>query len=201
VGEGSSDAQHDVRSPNPFLCERDFFPVRRWTLFAALTPRGSKPKARSLLKTPKPRIAMSTFSTSREIPATTEQIFAAFSDPTRLSRWWGPAGFTSAFNVCEFKPGGRWSFVFHGPNGSKHPNECVFAEIESPRKIVIQHLSEPKYRLAMILAPSTTGTVVSWTQVFENPDVARRIEHIVVPANEQNLDRLAAEVLHKPDGG
>ena len=42
------------------------------------------------------------------------------------------------------------------------------------------------------------GTVVSWSQAYESPEVARRIEHIVVPANEQNLERLSVEVLRKP---
>jgi hypothetical protein len=39
---------------------------------------------------------------------------------------------------------------------------------------------------------------VTWEQEFEKPDVARGIAHIVVPANEQNLDRLTAEVLAGP---
>jgi uncharacterized protein YndB with AHSA1/START domain len=42
-----------------------------------------------------------------------------------LSRWWGPAGFTNTFEVCEFKKGGRWSFVMHGPDGRNYPNESV----------------------------------------------------------------------------
>jgi len=141
------------------------------------------------------------FSTSREIPATVEQVFAAFSHPERLSRWWGPAGFTNTFSVCEFKNGGRWSFIMHGPDGRNYPNESLFADIESPRKVVVQHVSEPKYRLTIVLASSAVGTVVSWSQAFESSDVARRIEHIVVPANEQNLDRLSIEVLRKLDGG
>ena len=144
---------------------------------------------------------MNTFSTSREIPATVEQVFAALSHPERLSRWWGPAGFRNTFNVCEFENGGRWSFIMHGPDGRNFPNENVFAEIESPRKIVVQHVSEPKYRLTIVLASSAAGTVVSWSQAFESSDVARRMEHIVVPANEQNLERLAVEVLRKADGG
>lgn len=143
---------------------------------------------------------MTTFSTSREIPATVEQIFAAFSDPERLARWWGPAGFTNTFSVCEFRNGGHWSFVMHGPDGRDYPNESVFAEIESPAKVVVQHVSEPKYRLTIALAPSAGGTVVSWSQAFESPKAASRLEHIVVPANEQNLDRLSAEVLRKPGG-
>ncbi len=137
---------------------------------------------------------MTTFSTSRGIPATLEQVFAAFSHPERLSRWWGPAGFTNTFSVCEFKKGGRWSYVMHGPNGRNYRNESVFAEIEPPKKIVIQHISEPKYRLTIVLASSVARTVVSWSQVFENPNMSR-IEHILVPANEQNLDRLSVEVL------
>jgi uncharacterized protein YndB with AHSA1/START domain len=141
---------------------------------------------------------MTTFNTSREIPANVEDVFAAFSDPERLARWWGPAGFTNTFNICEFTNGGRWSYVMHSPHGGNPKNESVFEKIEPLKKVVIQHVSEPKYRLTIDLVPSETGTVVSWSQEFENPDVASRIAKIVVPANEQNLDRLTAEVLNPP---
>jgi uncharacterized protein YndB with AHSA1/START domain len=148
-----------------------------------------------LLKTAAHKETMTTFNTSREIPANIEQVFAAISDPGRLSRWWGPAGFTNTFHVCEFKNGGRWSFIMHGPDGKNYPNENVFAEIEPPRKVVVQHVSEPKFRLTITLASSSSATVVSWSQVFESSELARRFEHIVLPANEQNLERLSLEVL------
>ena len=144
---------------------------------------------------------MNTFQTSREIPASPDEVFAAFRDPERLARWWGPAEFTNSFNVCEFNPGGRWSYVMHGPNGGNYRNESVFAEVVPPEKVVIQHISEPKYRLTITLTPSVGGTTVSWVQVFEKPDVASRIKHIVEPANEQNLDRLSAETLRNSDAG
>ena len=143
---------------------------------------------------------MTTFRTSRDIPASPDQVFAAFSDPQRLARWWGPAGFTNTFDICELESGGRWSFVMHGPDGQNYPNESVFAEVEPPRKVVVQHESAPKFRLTITLAPSAGGTTVSWAQTFESAEIAGRIEHLVVPANEQNLDRLSAEVLGKPDG-
>lgn len=136
-----------------------------------------------------------TFISSREIPATVDQVFAAIGNPERLSRWWGPAGFTNTFDVCEIKNGGRWSFVMHGPDGRNYPNESVFVEVESPRRIVVQHVSEPKFRLTITLASTAGGTVVSWSQAFESAEVAGRVAHIVVPANEQNLERLAVEVL------
>ncbi len=143
---------------------------------------------------------MSPFSTSRDIPASVQKVFAACRHPERLARWWGPAGFTNTFSVCEFKPGGRWSFVMHGPDGRDYPNESVFAEIEAPTKIVVQHISEPKFRLTIRLTPSAAGTMVAWSQAFENPEFASKVEHIVVPANEENLDRLTAEVMHPPAG-
>lgn len=139
---------------------------------------------------------MSTFRTSREIPASVEQVFAAIRDPSRLAKWWGPEGFTNTFHVCDFKTGGRWSFIMHGPNGHNYPNESTFAEIDAPSKIVVEHISEPRFRLTIELTASATGTLVSWSQAFENPEIAERIKGIVIPANEQNLDRLASEVCH-----
>ncbi len=151
-------------------------------------------------KNPVENHPMTTFHTSREIPTTIEQIFAAISSPNRLSRWWGPAGFTNTFNVCEFKKGGRWSFVMHGPDGKDYPNDSLFAEIEPLKKVVVDHVSEPKFSLTIALEPSGKGTLVSWTQTFGNADMAERIRHICIPANEQNLDRLTDEVLGKRVG-
>jgi len=138
---------------------------------------------------------MPPFQTSRLIPAPPEQIFTAFTDPVRLARWWGPAGFSNTFELCEFETGGSWKYVMHGPDGRDYDNESTFVEVEPRRKVVIEHISLPKYRLTITLTPIEGGTTVSWVQEFEKPDVARGIAHIVVPANEQNLDRLTAEVL------
>jgi len=140
---------------------------------------------------------MMKLNTAREIPATAEQVFAAFSDPARLARWWGPAGFTNSFSVCEFREGGSWTYVMHGPDGKDYPNASVFAEIEALKKIVIEHVSKPKYRLAVTLEPAAKGTVVSWRQEFEKEKFAQSMAQFLTTANEQNLDRLTAEVLRK----
>jgi uncharacterized protein YndB with AHSA1/START domain len=138
---------------------------------------------------------MTTFSHSLTIPATPEQVFAAISTPERLARWWGPAGFTNTVSVCEFKTGGRWSLVMHGPDGAIYPNENVFGEIVPFKKVVIEHPMQPVFRLTIELTPSATGTLVTWAQAFDSAAVARQVEQIVVPANDENLQRLMAEVL------
>ena len=142
------------------------------------------------------------FTTSREIIASPASVFAAFVDSARLAGWWGPSGFTNTFHTCEFRPGGVWSYVMHGPNGMDYPNESIFRTIEPNRRIVIEHVSKPRYVLTIDLEPTDGGgTRVRWEQAFESDKVARAIEHIVVPANEQNLDRLTAEVLRGEAGG
>jgi len=78
----------------------------------------------------------------------------------------------------------------HGPDGSYHQNESVFLELHAPSKVVIQHVSLPRFVLTVTLAAHEAGTAITWTQEFEDSAVAARIRHIVEPASEQNLDRL-----------
>jgi uncharacterized protein YndB with AHSA1/START domain len=137
---------------------------------------------------------MTTFQTSRDIAASPAAVFAAFADPQRLARWWGPDGFRNSFDVCDFRPGGAWQFTMHGPDGANYPNESVFFAIEANRRVVIDHVCQPLFRLTVDLEPSASGTLVRWTQVFEDAAVAAAVAHIVEPANAQNLARLAAEV-------
>ena len=137
---------------------------------------------------------MSSFKTTRAIPVPPEKIFTALSNPEKLARWWGPSGFYNTFNQFQFKAGGKWSFVMHGPDGRNYPNESEFIEIIPNEKVIIRHISEPKFSLTIIITGSTQGSIIHWIQEFENAEVAKNIAHIVEPSNEQNLDRLTSEV-------
>lgn len=136
------------------------------------------------------------FHTSRPIPAPPAEVFSAFADVARLARWWGPAGFTNTFRTFEFQPEGRRPFMMHGPDGTNYPNEIVMNEIEAPQRIVVRHVSQPHYLLTVTLdATPDGGTLVTWQQAFENPEVERRMQNIIETANEQLLERLSAEVM------
>lgn len=137
---------------------------------------------------------MTTFRTTRELPAKPAAVFAAFKDPDRLASWWGPAGFSNTIHGFDFRPGGTWTFSMHGPDGRTYPNECVFPAIIENEKIVIRHESQPNFELTLTLRETEAGTLVTWEQAFADPTVASAIRHLVEPANEQNLDRWAAAV-------
>lgn len=137
---------------------------------------------------------MSAFVTQREFACSPQDVFAAISDGSRLARWWGPANFSNEFETFDFQVGGRWVFTMVGPDGARYPNESVFTEIVAQQRVVIDHTCAPFFRLTLTLTPSTKGTVLGWEQVFADPAVAKAVAPIVEPANEQNLDRLGAEL-------
>ena len=45
----------------------------------------------------------------------------------------------------EFKPGGVWRFVMHGPDGRDYQNKVVYVEIAEPERLVYDHVSEPHF--------------------------------------------------------
>ncbi|MDN3918971.1 SRPBCC family protein [Roseateles violae] len=136
------------------------------------------------------------FVHQRLIAAPPAQVFAALLDPARLARWWGPDGFSSSFELFEPREGGRWRFVMHGPDGRDYPNESVFTEWRANERVVIEHVSGHHFFLTISFEPAPEGqTLVGWQQRFDTAEHAAQIAAIVVPANEQNLDRLSAEVL------
>jgi uncharacterized protein YndB with AHSA1/START domain len=137
---------------------------------------------------------MTTFRTSRQLLYSPEAIFSTIRDPKRFARWWGPDGFTNTFHHFAFEDGGRWSLTMHGPDGTNYLNESEFAEIVAPTLVRVRHISPPEFVLTISLQPQGDGTLVNWEQVFKDAKVAESVGHIVEPANEQNLDRLSAEL-------
>lgn len=128
----------------------------------------------------------------RFLPYPPPRVFAAFADAQQLARWWGPAGFTNTFEIFEFRPGGRWLFTMHAPNGANFANDSVFRETTEPSRVVIEHVVTPWYLLTVTLAEQDGGTQLEWRQVFENPEIAAKMRVLAETANEQVLDRLAA---------
>jgi uncharacterized protein YndB with AHSA1/START domain len=134
-------------------------------------------------------------ATSRVLPFRRGDVYLAIADAQRIARWWGPAGFTSTTETCDFQPGGHWRFVFHGPDGKNYPNHNIFVLIEPARRVVIRH-EDPThgFRLTISLRDEGQATRVGWQQVFDDAGERDRMAPICIPANEQNLDRLHAEV-------
>src|ERR1700754_3909945 len=135
---------------------------------------------------------------SRLISAPRELVFEAFSEVRHLSRWWGPEGFTTTTRAFEFRVGGEWDFVMHGPDGTDYQEWISFTEIVPPERIALRHgeLRDDPNAFASVLtfAPDGAVTRIEMRTVFptkELRDEAVR-KHHAVEGGRQTLSHLAA---------
>ena len=131
------------------------------------------------------------------LAATPAEVFAAMSDPIRVAKWWGPTGFTNTIHKFEFRSDGKWLLTMHGPDGKNYPNESRFTRVIANHVFEVEHLDAPHFILTIELEPKDGGTEVKWRQTFDTAEQYNGIAQFVALANEQNLERLATEVLNR----
>jgi uncharacterized protein YndB with AHSA1/START domain len=66
---------------------------------------------------------------SRVLHAPRELVWEAWTNPKHVVNWWGPRGFTNTTKRHEFRVGGYWEHMMHGPDGTNYPNKAKFLEI------------------------------------------------------------------------
>lgn len=76
---------------------------------------------------------------SRIFDAPRELVWEAWTDPRHVVHWWGPDGFTTTIEQMDVRPGGMWTLVMHGPDGTDYPNKSVFTEVVKPERICFSH--------------------------------------------------------------
>ena len=106
---------------------------------------------------------------SRIVNASRDIVYAAWTNPNHLKNWWGPAGFTNTFNEFDLRPGGKWSFIMHGPDKGNYPNECEFMKIEKPALIIWKRFSKPIFQVvASFEEVPTDKTKIVFKQIFNS---------------------------------
>ncbi len=137
--------------------------------------------------------------TSRVIASPREKVFAAWTDPAILTRWYGPNGFTNTFHRFELKPEGLWEFTMHGPDGANYNNTCVFKRIEPNTYLEFDHLKEMHFYTAMVtFSEEAEGTRIVWIMRFDTAEELSPIKSFIAQANEENLDKLERECKGRP---
>ncbi len=133
--------------------------------------------------------------TTRVVNFSQEQVFKAWSDPNHLKNWWGPNGFTNTFHEFDFRPGGRWNFIMHGPDGTDYLNESVFVKIDAPSTIAFNHVVKPYFQIvASFEKLSANKTKVIFRMLFKTPEECSEVKKYAVGKNEENMDRLEKEL-------
>ena len=140
-----------------------------------------------------------TFTNTRILPASPEQVSKAFADPEILANWWGPEGFSSSIHEFDFTPGGILKMDMRGPDGTIYPNTYRFESI-APERIVFSLPHETHGFSTEILLDRIDGkTKLTWHQTFESAEEFERVSAFIPACNEQLLDRLTIQlVIHFP---
>lgn len=132
---------------------------------------------------------------SRIVSSPRELVFKAWSDPDHLKYWWGPAGFSNTFEEFDFRPGGRWRFVMHGPDKGNYRNECEFVKIVAPALIAWRRHSQPLFKVLVTFNEVTSDqTKVVFRMIFDTPEECNKLKKFVVDKNEENFDKLENEL-------
>src|ERR671928_772511 len=137
---------------------------------------------------------------SRVIRAPREVVFEAFTEVRHLSRWWGPDGFTTTTRAFEFRVGGVWDFVMHGPDGTDYQEWITWREIVRPERIALLHgeyRDDPNaFASVLTFEPAGEQTRIVMRAVFptkELRDEAVGKDH-AIESGVQTLRNLAAYV-------
>ena len=141
---------------------------------------------------------------SRVIDAPRELVFKAYTEVRHLSRWWGPEGFTTTTRSFDFREGGVWDFVMHGPDGTDYQEWITWTEIVPPERIVILHgesRDDPNaFESTLVLTAHAASTHVLMRTVF--PTRKLRDEAVgkyhVIEGAQQTLSKLSMYLTELP---
>lgn len=79
----------------------------------------------------------------RRIAAPPEVVFAAWTEPEQLKRWWGPKGVTCPQAEVDLREGGRYRIANQLPGGHVTWITGVFDRVERPHRLVYTWAHEP----------------------------------------------------------
>ncbi len=137
---------------------------------------------------------------SRVIDAPRELVFTAFTEVRHLSRWWGPEGFTTTTESFEFRVGGEWAFVMHGPDGTDYDEWIRWTEISTPERIAMlhgEHRDDPNaFESILTFGDDGEATRLEMRTVFPTKELRDEAieKHHAIEGGQQTLANLAAYV-------
>jgi uncharacterized protein YndB with AHSA1/START domain len=107
-----------------------------------------------------------------------EDVYAAWSDPKRLAKWWGPQGMTCP--VCDWDPapGGTYRTCMQSPTGEQYCVGGKFTDVAPPSRLAFTWMWEGE--------GPTGGVDTHVTIDLEDLDGATRLKltHIRLPDEE-----------------
>ena len=129
---------------------------------------------------------------TRVFDAPRELVWRMWTDPRHVVHWWGPNGFTNTIHEMDVRPGGKWNFIMHGPDGTDYTNKVVYKEVVKPSHLSYTHLSGPVFDAIVDFTEEGGKTRVDMRMVFESAALREKVaaEFGAVEGLNQTMGRL-----------
>ena len=130
--------------------------------------------------------------------ASPAQVYAAWTDPEVLPRWFGPDGYACRTHAIDIRVGGEWRFDMEG-DGMTFPNRHRWLELVPHSRIVflMDGLGgeDDAKEVVVTLEPEGDGTRLIQTMTFATPESLRIAQSYgASEKGQETLAKLAALV-------
>lgn len=104
----------------------------------------------------------------RRLRAPPAKVFAAWTDPGLIARWWGPDAGPVLSAEADVRPGGRFSVTFRMLDGTEHTSAGVYREVAKDQRLVftwrwVGSVPEHESLVTVLLRPTDEGTELTFT--------------------------------------
>jgi uncharacterized protein YndB with AHSA1/START domain len=72
----------------------------------------------------------------RVFDAPRDLVWRVMTDPARVTRWWGPHGYTTTVVEMDVRVGGKWRWINHTTGGEDAPFKGEYLEVVPPERLV-----------------------------------------------------------------
>jgi uncharacterized protein YndB with AHSA1/START domain len=134
----------------------------------------------------------------RRIKAPPARVYAAWTRPELMARWWGPDGGPVLSTEADPRVGGRFRVVFQTLDGETHDCRGEYQEVEAERKLVFTWewvtLPERRSLVTIRFRPIEEGTELYFTHARFFDEAARDGHQTGWTGAFEKLDALIAEL-------
>jgi uncharacterized protein YndB with AHSA1/START domain len=139
----------------------------------------------------------------RIIDVPRELVWAAWTQPAHLYKWFVPQPWSLADCEIDLRPGGIFRFVMRSPEGQTFPNIGCYLEVIPQERLVWTDALLPGYRpsenpfFTAIVTMETDGAGTRYVAMARHRDEAGRKKHEEMGFHEgwgQTLDQLVAHI-------
>jgi uncharacterized protein YndB with AHSA1/START domain len=138
----------------------------------------------------------------RTFDAPRDLVWAAFTEPERMAKWWGPRGWDTTNREMDVRPGGVWHYCMTGPDGMESWGKAEYKEITPKDRIVyVDWFSDAEgnnnEQMPSVLTTFEFHDLGAKTRVFATAEYAavEALEQVIamgmVQGLSESLDKLA----------